>query len=202
MKSWWTVTWILSLGIVIGLLAGGVLFLISSPPRGEGISLSAPPTPLPFAVHVTGEVVSPGVYTLPPGSRVRDAITAAGGLTSQANDQAINQAALIHDGELVRIPSLPATPSLSSPGSSAADTPVPQEQAASEPAYSLIDINTASLADLDSLPGIGPVIAQRIITYRETNGPFQTIEAIQDVSGIGPVIFDRIKASITVVGLP
>lgn len=202
MKSWWTVTWILSLGILIGLLAGGLLFLISSPPRGEGISLSAPPTPLPLVVHVTGEVASPGVYTLPPGSRVRDAITAAGGLTYQANDQTINQAALINDGELVRIPSLPATPSLSSPGSATGDDLPPQDQAASEPDPILIDLNTASLADLDSLPGIGPVIAQRIITYRETNGPFQTIEAIQDVSGIGPVIFERIKASITVEGLP
>lgn len=202
MKSWWTVIWILSLGILIGLLTGGLLFLVSSPPRGEGISLSAPPTPLPLVVHVTGEVASPGVYTLPPGSRVRDAITAAGGLTSQANDQAINQAAFINDGELVRIPSLPAAPSLSSPGSSTGDKPDPQDQAPSEPGLILININTASLADLDGLPGIGPVIAQRIITYRETNGPFQTIEAIQDVSGIGPVIFERIKASITVDGLP
>jgi competence protein ComEA len=202
MKSWWTVTWILSLGILIGLLAGGLLLLISSPPRGEGISLSSPPTPLPLVVHVAGEVTNPGVYTLPPGSRVRDAIAAAGGLTPGANDQAINQAAFVNDGDLVRIPSWPATPSLSSAASSAGTLPAPQGQTASESGSIPININTASLAELDTLPGIGPVIAQRIITYRETNGPFQTIEAIQDVSGIGPVIFERIKASITVDALP
>jgi len=169
------------------------VFLASRPPRGNAILLSPPPTPRLWAVQVSGAVVNPGVYELPTGSRVRDAVQAAGGLTSDANASTINQAALLEDGQSIVIQ---ASTFLDAP-------PVQRGNPLSvtiEPASTqLIDINTAVVEELEELPDIGPVIAQRIIDYRSSNGPFTTIEEIMKVPGIGQVMFDQIKDLITVV---
>ena len=82
--------WWLFLGVVFGLLGGGGIWLASTPPRGNPIELLPPPTEIPIQVYITGEVVSPGVYALPSHSRIQDAIKAAGSLTEEANDQALN----------------------------------------------------------------------------------------------------------------
>ena len=202
MKTWQTVLF----SILITLLAGGVIVLASRPPRGAPVRLLPRPTPTPLVVHLIGAVQNPGVYELPPGSRVRDLVAAAGGFSAQADTQRVNQAAFLEDSSQIYIPTLPP---MAVSGSSA--TQAPAERASAErgstipldpPApggeEKLVDINSATLEELDTLPGIGPAIAGRIIDYRQTNGPFETIEEIQEVSGIGPVTFERLKTLITV----
>jgi competence protein ComEA len=200
MKIHWLVAWSIGFTIIIGLLALGVLSLVSSQPRGEPISLSPPPTPLPLVVHVSGAVTLPGVYTLPIGSRVKDAIEAAGGLLPEADSRNLNLAALLQDGELIWIPATPqANPTTVAPNK----TPNDNNDQTSIPAPTgLININTATQEELDTLPGIGPVKAQNIIDYRNSNGPFNTLEAIQDVGGIGPVTYENLKELITVQASP
>lgn len=202
MKSWQTVLF----GVLVGLLAAGTVFLATRPPRGTPIQLLPRPTPTPVVVHLIGAVLAPGVYELPPASRVRDAIAAAGGFSPQADTGRVNQAAFLEDGAQIYIPTLPPelpsfTPPTPAPGTPAPAKPelplTPQPKASH-----LIDINTASQAELETLPGIGPALAGRIIEYRQTNGPFQSIEAIQEVSGIGPAKFEALRELITVAPAP
>jgi competence protein ComEA len=175
------VRWAIPFGVMCGFLAAGLLFLASSPPRGEPIQLLPPPTPIPLQVYVVGAVLQPGLQALPPGSRVQDAIIAAGGLLPEANATALNLAAYVTDGERVYVPLL------SSPDGKALSTDrfLPMGN-------NLVNINTASQAELEGLPGIGPITAQKIITYRDRNGGFASIEAILDVPGIGPKTLDEI----------
>lgn len=187
--------WILIFGVLCGLLAAGLILLVSSPPRGVPVSLLPPPSPLPLGVHVGGSVAQPGLYSLPPGSRVQDALQAAGGLLPGADVQTLNLAAYVQDGQKLWVPPKAPTPLPLPPGVSQA---TPAAQPAVQISNGLVNINTASLAELDTLPGIGPVIAQRIIDYRTKNGPFAMIEDIQKVSGIGPVTYAKLKDLITV----
>jgi len=174
--------------ITSGILTGGLIWLVATPPRGEPVQLRPVPTPAPLVVHVTGAVVKPGVYELPAGSRVRDALAAAGGFLPQAAAGALNQAAPLVDGQQIDVPdeSAAAAPE------EAAKNP-PSEQ----PAGTLVDINTATPAELEALPGIGPTIAQRIVDYREENGPFEKAAEIVNVSGIGPATYAQFKDLIT-----
>jgi competence protein ComEA len=162
--------------------------------------LSPPPTPLPLVVHVSGAVAKPGVYTLPTGSRVKDAIESAGGMLPDANSQSLNLAAPLQDGELIWIPTIiKANPT----AFEQEETPGEGQAPISTPASTgLININTATLEELDALPGIGPVKAQSIIDYRNNHGPFNSVEAIQDVVGIGPVTYEGLKELITVQAFP
>jgi len=186
MKNWR----IIAIGLIFGLLATGAIWLVSQPPRGEMVRLLPPPTLKPLAVHVSGAVAHPGVYSLPAGSRVKDAILAAGDTVAGANPNALNLAALLEDGAKIDVPLLnPPTVGVLDP-----TVPPPDRKSLS----GLTNINLATQAELESLPGIGPVIAQRIIAYRDENGPFTTPEAIQNVAGIGPVTFERIQNLITV----
>jgi competence protein ComEA len=150
------------------------------------------PTPAPtnLTIDVAGEVVQPGVFQLRPGSRVQDAIMAAGGLTADANPNSLNLAASLVDGQKILV-------------MAEGQAPVPQ----AEPERSIpievsgpIDINTATVEILDTLPGIGPAKAADIISYRQKHGPFDRIEDIQNVSGIGPATFENIRDLITVSG--
>lgn len=192
----WAWAWPLSLGVLIGLLAGGVILLVSSPRRGEAVHLLPPPTPSPLIVHVSGAVAQPGVYALPQGSRVQDAIHIAGGFLPQANEQALNLAAPLQDGSLIWVPSqVEVIPPINPSGAPASPSGPAPATAVLQP---LININTATQEELESLPGIGPALAGRIIEYRNTHGPFANIEAIQEVSGIGPAIFAKIRDLISV----
>lgn len=162
-------------------------------------------TAAPVAVFVSGEVRAPDVYYLSPGSRVVEAIEAAGGFTAEADPTIVNLAEPVSDGMHVHVPAAGTVPT--PPPLSVAATAVPtaappasdgqqDDQAAQQAA--LININTATPEELDELPGIGPAIAQRIVDYRTANGPFATIEEIKLVSGIGDKLFEKIKALITV----
>jgi competence protein ComEA len=180
------------------LLAAGLILLVSMRPSGQPVTLQPPPTPLPILVHVAGAVTHPGVYSLPQDSRVQDALNAAGGLLPEASAGFLNLAAPLQDGERIFLPTRVPTTQPNAPGSAADSTPASRSQAIPTTVARRININTATLAELDTLPGIGPVTAQSIIAYREAHGPFNTIEDIMDVPGIGPATFERIKDLITV----
>lgn len=188
--------WGIAFGVICGLLGAGVLILVVSRPRGESIRLLPPPTPAPVIVHVAGAVREPGVHNLPYGSRVKDAIEKSGGLTDEANPDLVNLAMPIEDGMQIWVPALEVEQGNEAIAGNTPGIHVPDQNLA------LININTASQDELETLSGIGPVIANAIIQFRLENGPFKTIEDIQSVSGIGPVTFDKIKSRITVGGYP
>ena len=152
-------------------------------------------------VHVGGAVKDPGVVELPPGSRVHEAIEAAGGMTAEAVPGGLNLAAPDQDGTMIWVPTpeeienggappgQPATPG----GTPGPGEGVPSGQGPSE----LINLNTADAATLDELPGIGPALSERIIAHRETQGPFTSLEELAAVSGIGPVILENVEGLVT-----
>lgn len=186
--------WGIAFGVVIGFLGVGLLLLTTAKPRGEPIKLLPPPTPGTVIVHVAGAVINPGVYTIPPASRVGEVIDMAGGLSNNADDSLINLAQLVEDGEQIWVPyqiQYAADQDFAGVGKASPT----QSQL-----MSLININTATQTELESLTGIGPVYAKAIIQYRLENGPFEKIEDIQEVKGIGPVTFEKIRTSITVRG--
>lgn len=137
-----------------------------------------------LTVFVCGSVVTPGVYELPTGSRVYEAIALAGGMTDEAAPTAVNQAELLTDGQMIEIPTKEEQ----------------QTKAAAEEARSdgLVNINTAGLEELKTLPGIGDSKARSIIAYREKNGAFKTIEDIKHVDGIGDGIFAKLEGCMKV----
>jgi competence protein ComEA len=166
------------------------------------------PTPAPLRVHVSGAVRNPGVYRLDPGSIIDDAVEAAGGPTDDADLDHINLALELYDQQQVYVPrvgeptpelTLPSaspTPTNTLPSGSPAPTPTAGEKEVTPPGK--VNINTATVEQLDTLPGIGPAIAQRIVDYRQANGPFAEPEDIMNVSGIGPATFEKLQDLITV----
>lgn len=194
MKSWTLV----AMGVLFGLLGAGAVFLASQPPRGTAIELLPPPTQAPMQVHVVGAVRNPGVYALPRQSRVEDAIAAAGGFAENAQPEGLNLAAELQDGVQVEVPVLQPTaaPKVVATGSTSEEQPAAESESPEIP--EVININTASQELLETLSGIGPVTAEKIIAYREANGGFALIEEIQKVKGIGPATFEKIKDKICV----
>ena len=145
-----------------------------------------PETVVLLVVDVAGAVLNPGVYHLPMNSRVIDAINAAGNVLKGADVSDINLARLLKDGEQVYV--YAASRGSSSSRSTARSAP-PRNTGP-------IAINRASAKELEALDGIGPVLASRIIAYRNANGPFVTLEALLEVSGIGPAKFAQFKEKI------
>jgi len=155
-------------------------------------------TPTPVRVYVTGAVVKSDVYFLPAGSIIKDAIIAAGGFTSEADPERINQALELQDQQQIHVPRLgeqDAPPPVQGAPASQSSNPGP---GAAPVSGGLINLNLASLEELDSLPGIGPAIAGRIIDYRQNNGNFKSVEALTEVSGIGQATLAKIKPFVTV----
>lgn len=143
-----------------------------------------PPTEV--VVDVVGAVVSPGLYRLADGSRVADAVALAGGATRKANLSAVNLAALLVDGTQIIVPRkgepAPAPATAGAAGTGSAGAPAGR-----------IHLNTASLEELETIPGVGPVTAQRIIDFREQNGPFKSVDELDAVSGIGPKRMEQLR---------
>jgi competence protein ComEA len=170
------------------LVSAGMVIYVRRPVAQpiEIVEPSPAPTasPVQIAVYVTGAVQNPGVYYLPGESRVQDALEAAGGPTADADLDRVNLAQRVHDEDQVYFPEVgeEGVPASSTGGST----------------EGLIDINTASAGELEELPGIGPTLAESIIDYRESHGPFGSIEEIMDVRGIGQGVFDDIRDLITV----
>lgn len=136
-------------------------------------------------VHVTGEVNKPGVYKLDEGSRIMDAVNAAGGFTAKADQNSLNLAKVLEDGEQILINSVDASLNQSSQSNSATNN-------------GKVNINTADLTLLQTLNGVGPSTAQKIIDYRNANGKFKAIEDLKKVSGIGDKTFEKFKDQICV----
>lgn len=175
------------------ILAGVVVIQLRRPGPGEELvpsptpvpSPSATATPGPIRVYVSGAVQKPDVYTLAPGSIIKDALLAAGGGTADADLDRINLAQQLSDGVHVYVPRVGEE-----------SLPVRLPDNSGMPAK--INLNTADISQLESLPGIGPALAQRIVDYRTAHGHFERIEDITGVSGIGPSTFAQIQDLITV----
>lgn len=140
-----------------------------------------------WQVSIEGEVATPGVVIVAPGARLSDVAAAAGGFTENADFASLNLAGRVGDGETVRIP----RKSNQLPDASAQ----PVTSSSTEP---VVNLNTATVPELDRLPGIGEVLAGRIVDYRETNGAFQTVDELSNIEGISPRLVDRLRPLVTV----
>lgn len=181
----------------------GLLYVVINRPKPMPIIIATPvptatptlaptPTPAPLRVYVTGAVLNPDVYVLPPGSIVKDALAAAGGAMAEADLDRINLALTVYDQQQIYVPRR---------GEASLPVALPQEPLAGgvQPTNSdAININEATLEQLDALPGIGPAIAERIIQYRTENGQFGIVEDLMNVKGIGPATFEKLRDKIRV----
>ena len=178
---------------------GGMNTAGSSVPGIDGVGTGAVGV---VVVHVVGAVVKPGLVELKAGSRVADAITAAGGSTPEAELASINVARLLIDGEQIRVP-MPGEivesvgSGSSSGGMGAGATGVGAGGGSGGGSGRLVSLNTGDLAAFDSLPGVGPVLAQRIIDWRTAHGQFRSIDELGEVSGIGAKLLAQLTPLVT-----
>lgn len=149
-----------------------------------------------IAVYLCGEVCNPGVYVLQAGSRLYQAVEEAGGLTANARAEAVNLARILLDSEQIYIPNI--AESIDQIEKETQNVISPEAIVSSASSDNLLNINQASESELMQLPGIGQVKAAAIVTYRNSNGPFSSIEEIKNVPGIKEAAFDKIKGMITV----
>ena len=180
------------LTLVILISLSGAL-LLRSRPEPVHITINPPPptatpaptsTPRPIVVYVTGEVARRGTqHILPHGSRVSDAVAAAGGFTDLATRELVNLAGILRDGDQVHVPSSEAN---------RLDGALPTASGGE-----LINVNTATLEELVTLPNIGPVTAQNLIDYREQAGPYSELADLDDVLGIGPSTLEKLRELIS-----
>ena len=194
--------------------AAGASAPMRPPPTGAAASPAMNPTTGPAAgpgglsttsgsvvVHVTGAVSRPGVVTLPPGSRVTDAINAVGGASAEADTQQLNLARVLTDGEQIRVPRIGEVlpdPAPQPGGATAPGARTAPGKSGDGGASGTVNINTASASELEKLPGIGPALAQRIVEYRDSHGPFASVDSLTDVPGIGKAKLEGLREQATV----
>ena len=211
------------LGFLLSAIIAGALMWLLRRPTPPAIVLHPPPTPAPtptlpptatpgpLLVFVSGSVRNPGLVELPAGARVGDALAKAGGLLPEADPALVNQAEIVFDGAQIHVP-LPQPQTVTD--SSSARSPANQPQAGvsgdgppaaaspsaqgNSPAGGLVNINTASVEELQTLRGIGEQKAGDIVHYREENGPFARVEDLLKVSGIGPTTLENLRPLIAV----
>ncbi|MFL6074388.1 MAG: helix-hairpin-helix domain-containing protein [Mycobacteriales bacterium] len=193
--------------VAAALVALGVVLLVAGFAWHDRPRVTAIPAPRPAAVSdtggsaarasraatvvvvaVTGKVTHPGVFSLPAGARVADAVQAAGGLLPDADPGSVNLARRLNDGEQVAVGG--AVPA-GAPGP-------PGGPAGSATPGTLVNLNTATVEQLDTLPGVGPVLAQRIVDYRTRHGGFRSIDDLRQVDGVGDARFKQLKPRVTV----
>jgi competence protein ComEA len=200
--GWFGVGRLVAASVATVIVCGGAFWLVRSPPPPTEASLpvattstappgasSVPPSPPSAAVlvHVAGSVVAPGVYELLPGARVRDAVVAAGGPTEGADQDALNLAAPVVDGTRIYVPAVGEDlPDLLDLGAGPMSVPPGP-----------IDVNRATASELEELPGVGPATASAIVTERERNGPFASVDELERVPGIGPAKLDALRGLVT-----
>lgn len=202
--------------VALALLGGAVSLRAAATPTAPAVTLPEPavtasrapdsgpspnPGPSPTSevlvwVHVVGQVAVPGLISLPAGSRVAEAVTAAGGALPDADLAALNLAALVQDGAQVRVPA--PGESDSAPPGGVVEGAAPTVGSGAGASAGTVDVNAAGAAELETLPGIGPVLAERIVTWRTDRGPFATVDALQDVPGIGPAVLGQLRDRVRV----
>lgn len=172
----------------------------STGPASAASSAAPPPADAPVVVSVVGLVRAPGLVTLGPGARIADALKAAGGAFERADTTGLNMARKVADGEqiVVGIASLPGAPPVMGSSISAGhpDGAAPQGPSAPPPTAkpgAPLDLNSASVEQLDGLPGVGPVTASAIVAWRDANGRFASIDQLGEVDGIGPARLDKLR---------
>ena len=184
----------------------GLVGRSSVPSLASGASARGSPGRL-VVVDVVGQVVHPGVVAVPDGSRVVDVLTAAGGPLSGADVQRLNLARLVADGEQVFVPRPGETPPVlvgalggasSGPVGTGGGSGGAASGGAAGTTVAVVDLNTATLAALDTLPGVGPVLAQRILDWRAQHGRFSSVDELGEVSGIGDKLLEQIRPKVRV----
>jgi len=176
---------------VAGYAAGGRLaptdqfVAVPVDPGGAAPDTGTVTVPRALTVHVSGAVVRPGLVEVPDGARVADAILAAGGATPEADLAALNLAEPLADAVHLRVPAMGDPPGATGGGVGA-------------PADGKVRVNVATRTELETLPGIGPVLAQRIVDHREAAGPFATVEDLLDIPGIGERVLANLRDSVVV----
>jgi competence protein ComEA len=206
--QWFGYRRVISTAVAVAVIAVGAWWVVRVPPAPvestisftatsltSGVSTSLPTDAIPsvsIVVHVAGEVKNPGVYTLSNSARMIDAVLAAGGATARADLEVINLATPLMDSSQIYVPA-----------KGAADRPVfarpqpgmngVQPAQNSSDSGGVVNINRASVTELDALPGVGPSTAQAIVDYRTTNGPFGSPEDLLNVKGIGPAKFEAMR---------
>lgn len=207
--NWLSYLFVMFVGLIIG--AGSVTLVGRVQPAPIVIQPPVPTvapgptsTPGPLRIFVNGAVAAPAVYELPHDGILQEAIDRAGGFTDEADTAVVNLALPLQDGMQIYVPTLAETAEqtqviISAPvvRSEGVDIDVSEETAVTE-GGELVNINNADVTALDTLPGIGPSTAEKIVEYRETNGPFAAVDEIMSVSGIGPAKYSQIEAFITV----
>lgn len=174
-------------GIV--LLVAGRYFAAAGTPSGDPPAARAPVARLVLpaqrlVVHVVGAVHRPGLYRLDQGDRIADAVRRAGGATRAADLTAVNLAAPLADGTQVVVPRRIAAAAGSGTATAGTDSAAPAGP---------VHLNTATLEQLDELPGVGPVTAQKILDYRTTHGAFSSVDELDAIAGIGPARLDQLR---------
>ena len=198
----------LALVVLLSLCAvGGGILVWRQATRGT-VTVTQPETSSPAAsnrgevvVHVCGAVKTPGVYRLPTEARIYEAIDRAGGALPEADQEAVNLAARVKDGEQIRLPRkgevLP--PAFGRASVTAGNAVAPAGAVPPKPEVKLpLHLNQASAAELDAVPGIGPTLAARIVAYRQANGPFTAVEDLLNVSGIGEKTLAKFRSYLLV----
>lgn len=203
--EWFGVARLVAASVATIIVCAGAVWLVRTPPPATEASLPRATTttiaantasssatlstaPVVVQVHVAGAVVEPGVYELTGDVRVRDAILAAGGPTETADWNVLNLAAVVGDGVKVYVPNIgeAVPPSLT----------VPSPSTSAQPAGP-IDVNVATAVELEALPGVGPATANAIVTERDRNGPFVSVDDLDRVPGIGPAKLDGLRDLVT-----
>ncbi|HEV8687085.1 MAG TPA: ComEA family DNA-binding protein [Gaiellaceae bacterium] len=171
----------------VALVVAGKL-LVPAGAASDGGTPARPPTALrarsapPLVVHVVGAVRTPGLYKLPRGSRDADAVAKAGGPTAKADLTLLNLAARLSDGQQVVVPErTPSVSAASGAGGAAPDAAGP------------VHLNSATVEQLDELPGVGPVTAQKIVDYRQSHGAFSSVDDLDEIAGIGPARLEQLR---------
>ncbi len=179
---------------LFALVLAGTVYVLRRPEPSDVTIIT--PTPRPtqtlalVVVDLRGAIAKPGVYTVSPGSRVQDVLELAGGVLANAETRGLNLARRLVDGEQIYVP-------VQGEATRPVSTDAPARGRTSSPSAK-VNINTASLEQLDALPGIGPALAQRIVDYRTQNAPFEKPEDLKKVRGIGDVLFSQVQDLITV----
>lgn len=211
--GWFGLGRLVASAVAVVVVCAGAFWLVRTPPppteaslpRTTATATSAPPTlpppvssatvgaadvtPTRILVHVAGAVNAPGVYDLPADARVHSAISAAGGVTLDADPDALNLAAGVADGSRIYVPAVGEA------GAITLSAPVAPADATAQ--LGPVDVNEATAAELDTLPGVGPATAQAIVDERERNGPFLGVEDLERVPGIGPAKLATIRDLVT-----